>query len=78
MSWGAQNRSKDAKILSAALVMSEKPELDLRPVQQYGAASRVLNALLYTKPSTHPPARAWAERHHPGVVGDPATGCIPS
>jgi hypothetical protein len=37
-----------------------------------------LNALLYTKPSTTPPARAWAERHHPGVVGEPAAGCIPS
>jgi hypothetical protein len=31
MSWGAQSRSKDAKTPSAALVMSEKPELDLRP-----------------------------------------------
>ena len=26
----------------------------------------------------HSPARAWAERHHPGVVGEPAAGCIPS
>ena len=26
----------------------------------------------------HLPARAWAERHHPGVVGEPAAGCIPS
>jgi hypothetical protein len=27
----------------------------------------------------HSPARAWAERHHSGVVaGDPAAGCIPS
>ena len=34
--------------------------------------------LLYTKPSTTPPARARAERHHPGVVGEPAAGCIPS
>ena len=42
------------------------------------AAGRVSSRLLYTKPSTHPPARAWAERHHPGVVGEPAAGCIPS
>jgi hypothetical protein len=33
MSWGAQNRSKDAKIPSAGLAMSQKPELDCRPVQ---------------------------------------------
>jgi hypothetical protein len=33
---------------------------------------------MYTKPSTTPPARAGAERHHPGVVGEPAAGCIPS
>ena len=26
----------------------------------------------------HHPARARAERHHPGVVGEPAAGCIPS
>jgi hypothetical protein len=44
----------------------------------YGAAGRVYCGLLYTKPITTPPARAWAERHHPGVVGDPAAGCIPS
>ena len=43
-----------------------------------GAAGRMYNALLYTKPSTTPPARARAERHHPGVVGEPAAGCIPS
>jgi hypothetical protein len=34
-----------------------------------GAAGIFLFALLYTKPSTTTPARAWAERHHPGVVG---------
>jgi hypothetical protein len=34
-------------------------------------------ARLYTKPSTTPPARARAERHHPGVVGEPAASCIP-
>jgi hypothetical protein len=44
----------------------------------YCAAGRVEPAHLYTKPSTTPPARAWAERHHPGVVGEPAAGCIPS
>jgi hypothetical protein len=35
MSWGAQNRSKDAKTHSAGRAMSEKPELDLWPVQPY-------------------------------------------
>jgi hypothetical protein len=35
MSWGGQNRSKDAKTPSAGRGMSEKPELDLRPVQPY-------------------------------------------
>ena len=35
MSWGAQNRSKDAKTPSAGRGMSEKPELDCRPVQPY-------------------------------------------
>ena len=42
------------------------------------AAGRVQNALLHTFPSTTPPARAWAERHHLVVVGEPAAGCIPS
>ena len=44
----------------------------------HGAAGRIEHAFLYTKPSTTPPARAWAGRHHPGVVGEPAAGCIPS
>jgi hypothetical protein len=35
MSWRAQSRSKDAKTPSVALALSEKPELDLWPVQQY-------------------------------------------
>jgi hypothetical protein len=35
MSWGAQNRSKDAKPPSAGRGMSDKPELDLCPVQPY-------------------------------------------
>jgi hypothetical protein len=26
----------------------------------------------------HSPARAWAGRHPPGVVGEPSAGCIPS
>jgi hypothetical protein len=46
--------------------------------RRHGAAGRILPVLLYTKPSTTPPARAWAGRHHPGVVDDPAAGCIPS
>jgi hypothetical protein len=35
MSWGAQNRSKDAKTHGVGRGMSENPEPDLRPVQQY-------------------------------------------
>jgi hypothetical protein len=35
MNWGAQNRSKDAKTPSTPRGWSEKPELDLWPVQQY-------------------------------------------
>jgi hypothetical protein len=35
MSWGAQNRSKDAKTPSVAGVRSQKPELDCCPVQPY-------------------------------------------
>jgi hypothetical protein len=52
MSWGAQNRSKDTKAPSAAGGRSEKPELDLWPVQQYAirrgrpqGACRALRAL---------------------------------
>jgi hypothetical protein len=35
MSWGAQNRSKDAKTPSAGRAMSENPEPGLWPVQPY-------------------------------------------
>jgi hypothetical protein len=35
MSWGAQNRSKDAKTPSAGRAMSKKPELGCCPVQPY-------------------------------------------
>ena len=35
MSWRAQNRSKDAKTPSGSRGRSDKPELDLRPVQPY-------------------------------------------
>jgi hypothetical protein len=44
----------------------------------YCAAGIFGPARLCTKPSTTFPACAWAERHHPGVVGEPAAGCIPS
>jgi hypothetical protein len=37
MSWGAQNRSKDAKTPSAGRGMSDKPEPGLWPVQPYTA-----------------------------------------
>jgi hypothetical protein len=35
MSWGAQNRSKDAKTPSVGRGMSEKPEPGLWPIQPY-------------------------------------------
>jgi hypothetical protein len=35
MSWGAQNRSEDAKTPSAGRAMSENPELDRCPIQPY-------------------------------------------
>jgi hypothetical protein len=38
MSWGAQNRSKDAKTPSVAGGRSEKPELDCCPIQPYASA----------------------------------------
>jgi hypothetical protein len=38
----------------------------------------ILYRALVHQTQHHHPARAWAERHHPGVVGEPATGCIPS
>jgi hypothetical protein len=40
MSWGAQNRSKDAKTPSGSRGRSDKPEPGLWPVQQYGPFSR--------------------------------------
>jgi hypothetical protein len=62
-------------------LMNETPfsrELGFAPgATWHCAAGRVSSHLLYTKPSTTPPARARAERHHPGVVGEPAASCIP-
>jgi hypothetical protein len=46
MSWGAQNRSKDAKTPSAGLAMSQKPELDCCPVQPYSPHSRSCGRLI--------------------------------
>jgi hypothetical protein len=43
MSWGARNRSKDAKTPSAGLAMSQKPELDCRPVQPQQGSRRKKN-----------------------------------
>jgi hypothetical protein len=40
MSWGAQNRSKDAKTPSVAGGRSQKPEPDCRPVQPYSFSER--------------------------------------
>jgi hypothetical protein len=47
MSWGAQNRSKDAKNPSVGRGMSDKPELDRCPVQAYinGLLCRVIKNL---------------------------------
>jgi hypothetical protein len=55
MSWGAQNRSEDAKTPSVAGGRSEKPELDLWPVQPYFLFVSIL--LL------EPACRAHAGRH---------------
>jgi hypothetical protein len=44
MSWGAQNRSKDAKTRSAGRGMSKKSEPGLWPIQPYSsAAQRIRN-----------------------------------
>jgi hypothetical protein len=44
----------------------------------YGAAGRFYCGLAPVHQTQHhSPARAWAGRHHPGVVGEPAAGCIP-
>jgi hypothetical protein len=48
MSWGAQNRSKDAKTPSVGLAMLIKPELGCCPVQPY-AHGRRLPKLTKTK-----------------------------
>jgi hypothetical protein len=40
MSWRAQSRSKDATTPSVGRAISEKPELDLRPVQPYAVGGR--------------------------------------
>jgi hypothetical protein len=45
MSWGAQNRSKDAKTPSAGRAMSEKPELDSWPVQPYSEIEPSYNGI---------------------------------
>ena len=40
MSWGAQNRSKDAKTPSAARALSDKPKLELCGIEPYAERSR--------------------------------------
>jgi hypothetical protein len=49
MSWGAQNRSKDAKTPSVAGVRSQKPEPDCCPVQPYmpGETGRIFLGIYY-------------------------------
>jgi hypothetical protein len=46
MSWGAQNRSEDAKTPSVAGGRSDKPEPVSWPVQPYGIASTICNNLI--------------------------------
>jgi hypothetical protein len=64
MSWRAQSRSKDAKTPSAARALSEKPELDLWPVQPYLCcrAVRSNKSLLHILDSAHA-----AGLYHPRV-----------
>jgi hypothetical protein len=45
MSWGAQNRSKDAKTPSVAGGRSKKPELDCCPIQPYGVRVRICTVI---------------------------------
>jgi hypothetical protein len=60
--------------------------LDLQPPGFKTPRARGIAPPVYLNPCTctpnpaplPPPARAWAERHHPGVVGEAAAGCIPS
>jgi hypothetical protein len=47
MSWGAQNRSKDAKTPSGPRAMSRKPKLALCGIQRY-----LLTSLLFSR--SHP------------------------
>jgi hypothetical protein len=48
MSWGAQNRSKDAKKSSQSPAMSDKPEPGLWPIQPYSARSFVCAWLVHS------------------------------
>jgi hypothetical protein len=41
MSWGAQNRSKDAKTPSVGLAMSRKPKLELCGIQPYSSENKI-------------------------------------
>jgi hypothetical protein len=47
MSWGAQNRSKDAKTPSVAGVRSRKPKLELCGIQPYGAWAKRGGGMVY-------------------------------
>jgi hypothetical protein len=47
MSWGAQNRSEDAKTPGVAGVRSEKPELDRCPIQPYVQVMRFVDLKEY-------------------------------
>jgi hypothetical protein len=46
VSWGAQNRSKDAKTPSAGPAMSEKPKLALCGIQPYVPYANSVSALI--------------------------------
>jgi hypothetical protein len=53
MSWGAQNRSKDAKTPSAGRGMSEKPEPGLWPIQPYYRTTGEAAQCSVCPPKTH-------------------------
>jgi hypothetical protein len=61
MSWGAQNRSKDAKTPSVAGGRSDKPELDRCPIQPYTASGLTYD--IRTGLVAIIPPEYWEEEH---------------
>jgi hypothetical protein len=66
MSWGAQNRSKDAKTPTAGRGMSDKPELDRCPVQPYYKSGR--NVIASTDELTNSAVRSQLWKPSPKVL----------